>query len=105
MAKSQNNHLMGVWMPVSFIAQRGGGDKEVKRRKFCKYHLEWPALGRGCVNFCFLVAIHRTGSRCFPEQRHFGLTFRQRRRVPWGRPLCIDSILFVNKSSGKQRLK
>ena len=28
--KSQNNHLIGVWMPVSFIVQRGGGDEEVK---------------------------------------------------------------------------
>ena len=28
--KSQNNHLIGVWMPLSFIAQRGGGDEEVK---------------------------------------------------------------------------
>ena len=28
--KSQNNHLIGVWMPVSFIAQRGGGDEEVE---------------------------------------------------------------------------
>ena len=28
--KSQNNHLIGVWMPVSFIAQRWGGDGEVK---------------------------------------------------------------------------
>ena len=28
--KSQNNHLIGVWMPVSFIAQRGGGGEEVK---------------------------------------------------------------------------
>ena len=28
--KSQNNHLIGVWMPVSFIAQRQGGDEEVK---------------------------------------------------------------------------
>ena len=24
------NHLMRVWMPVSFIAERGGGDEEVK---------------------------------------------------------------------------
>ena len=24
------NHLNAVWMPVSFIAQRGGGDEEVK---------------------------------------------------------------------------
>ncbi len=28
--KSQNNHLIGVWMPVCFIAQRWGGDEEVK---------------------------------------------------------------------------
>ena len=28
---SPRNHLIGVWMPVSFIAQRGGGDEEVKR--------------------------------------------------------------------------
>ena len=46
-----------------------------------------------------------TGSRCFPEQRHFGLTFRQRGRVPPGRALCIHTILLVNKSSRKQRLK
>ena len=28
--KSRDNQLIGVWMPVSFIAQRGGGDEEVK---------------------------------------------------------------------------
>ena len=28
--KSQNSHLIGVWMPVSFIAQREGADEEVK---------------------------------------------------------------------------
>ena len=28
--KSQNNYVIGVWMPVSFIAQRGGGDEEVR---------------------------------------------------------------------------
>ena len=27
---SRKNHLIGVWMPVSFIEQRGGGDEEVK---------------------------------------------------------------------------
>ena len=26
---SPKNHLIGVWMPVSFIEQRGGGDEEV----------------------------------------------------------------------------
>ena len=28
--KSQNNHLIRVWMPISFIAQTGGRDEEVK---------------------------------------------------------------------------
>ena len=27
---SLKSHLIGVWMPVSFIAQRRGGDEEVK---------------------------------------------------------------------------
>ena len=39
------------------------------------------------------------------EQRHSGLIFRPRGRVPPGRLLCINSILLVNKSKGKQRLK
>ena len=28
--KSRNNHLIGVWMPVSFIEQGRGEDEEVK---------------------------------------------------------------------------
>ena len=28
---SQNNHLVEVWMPGSFIEQRGGGGSKVKR--------------------------------------------------------------------------
>ena len=28
---SQNNHLIGVWMPDSFIKQREGGGSKVKR--------------------------------------------------------------------------
>ena len=39
------------------------------------------------------------------EQRHSGLIFGQRGRVPPGRLLCINSILLMNKSKGKQRLK
>ena len=27
---SQNNHLIGIWMPVSIIEQRGCGGEEVK---------------------------------------------------------------------------
>ena len=65
------NHLNGVWMPVSFIAQRGGGDEEVKwkGRKFCWYLLEWPASVRGCVSFFFLAAFHRWAG--FPEAGHY----------------------------------
>ena len=37
---SQNNHLIGVWMPVSFIEQRwdgeGGEETKYKGRLFCK---------------------------------------------------------------------
>ena len=39
------------------------------------------------------------------EERHSGLIFRQRARVPPGSLLCINSILLVNKSKGQQRLK
>ena len=27
---SQNNHLIGVWMPVSLLEQRGGGGEKLK---------------------------------------------------------------------------
>ena len=30
MSQKKKNHLIGIWMPVSFIEQRGGGDEEVK---------------------------------------------------------------------------
>ena len=69
---SQSNHPAGVWMPGSFIEQGGGGGKEAKKKghKFCKYLLEWPASGRGCVNFFLPIAIHRwTGSGWFNIQQ------------------------------------
>ena len=40
---SQNNPLISIWVPISFIEQRGGGGEEV--HKSCKYLLEWPVLG------------------------------------------------------------
>ena len=91
------NHLMGVRMPVSFIAQRGAGDEEVKWKghKFCKCPLEWPASGRGCVNFFFLATIHRwAGSDCLP----LSWTIQAEGRVPWGRPLCMIIITKATKS-------
>ena len=46
---SQNKHLFRVWMPVSFIEHRRGGGEEVKLKRYCKYLLDWPVSGRGCV--------------------------------------------------------
>ena len=61
------------------------------------------SLGKRCANFFLPIAIHT--DRQVTAQKHFGLTFRQRVRVPHGRPLCMDSILLVNESNKKQRLK
>ena len=43
-------------MPVAFLEQRRGGDKEVKLKghKSSIIFLAWPAKGKGCVNFSFL---------------------------------------------------
>ena len=106
--KSQNNHLIGVWMSVSFIAQRERRWGSKVKRPLSFANITWNGQPRGgaVLISCFLQpSTGGTGSACFPEQRHFGLTFRQRGRVPRGRPLCIDSILLVNKSSGKQSFK
>ena len=39
------------------------------------------------------------------NKRHSGSVFRQRSRGPRGRPFHINSVVLVNKSNGKQRLK
>ena len=103
---SQNNHLTG-----------SGCHSSCK----CEWHsyshshrpfLEWPVSGRGCVDFFLPVAIHRwTGSQTkafwfnLQGSHRVGhdwsdLAVRQRGRVPWGRLLCMDSILSVNRSKG-----
>ena len=60
-----------------------------------EYDFTWRAGRPRSVNFFLSVAIHRwTG----PEQKQKG-------RVTWGRPLCMDSILLVNKSRGSKGSK
>lgn len=59
----------------------------------------------GCVNLFPLRVIHQwTGSGGFPQQRHFGLTFKQRGRVLQAGHY-IGSIIFLNKSNRNQRLE
>lgn len=63
---------------------RRRGGRQVKRPLILQISLECQPQ-RKCVYFSFLTAIHRwTGSGCFPEQRHFSLTFRQRAELSEG---------------------
>ena len=51
----------------------------------------WPALGNVLI-FSFLLPFtggQGQGVSLRAEQGHFSLTFRQRSRVPQGRPLCM----------------
>jgi len=44
---SQNNHLVGVWMPGSFMDQRWGEVRKQSKKAIssCKYPLKWQASG------------------------------------------------------------
>ena len=60
--------LLGSGCQILLYIRDGGrwGNK-VKRPLILQIFPKMAALGRGCVNFCFLAAIHRwTGSRCLP---------------------------------------
>ena len=61
---SQNNHLLGVWMPGPFIEQRWGEVKKqsLKSHQSSKYLLEWQAWGRRCVDLFFPATHWWTGS-------------------------------------------
>ena len=48
--------------------ERRGGRKVKRAISVAKHLLEWPASGRGCVNFFSLAAIHRWAG--FPEAAH-----------------------------------
>ena len=61
---SWNNHLIGVWMPVSLQNKDGGrwGNK-VKSALILQVFPRMTSLGKECANFFLPVAIHRwTGS-------------------------------------------
>ena len=96
----QNNHLIGVWMPDSFIGQRWGEvRKQIKSHQSCKHLLEWQASGRGCVNF-FLPAIYRwTGF----WTKHFSLTAWQRVKVLLSKPLWMIIITEAIKNKSKKQ--
>ena len=49
---SQNNHLLGVWMPGSFIGQREVRNQKGNQSR--KYLLEWPASPGGGLISSFL---------------------------------------------------
>ena len=78
---SQNNHLARVWMPVSFLGQRGGGVEEVKII-ILQISPGMASLkkGMGCVNL-----------------------FRQRGRVPWGRSFYM--IMITKEWKAKVKVK
>ena len=58
--------------------------------------------GRGCVSFFLSVVVHRWTESW---TKAGGLTYRQRGRVTWGRPLGINSILWVNNSDWEAKVK
>ena len=70
---SQNDHLVGVWLPGSFIEQRGGEVSKSEKPLILQLPPGMTSLRKGCVNFFFLE--QSTGGHSL-EQRHFGLTFR-----------------------------
>ena len=44
---SQNSHLIGVWMPGSFIEHRRGVGEEIKRPLILQISPEMASLGEG----------------------------------------------------------
>ena len=60
------NHLIGVWMPVSFIEQRGGGSKIKRPLSLAEYLLAWPASGQGCVSFFLQPVTGGPGQNSLP---------------------------------------
>ena len=83
----QNNHLIGVWMPDSFIDQRERSNEELKSKGRIKEMQRgrkekssvlqiiskgMPSLLKGCVNL-FYSQVGRDKLSPWAEQRHFSL--------------------------------
>ena len=78
---SQNNHLIGVWMPSSFVDQSlgwGQGNKVKKAIHLANISENGKPQAGGCVDFNFFPS--STGRQGF-EQRHFSITVRHRGRI------------------------
>ena len=93
------NHLIRVWMPDSFIEQRGRESEEIKLKR----HLSCKIEGDVFI-FSFLQSF--IGELCqiiflWAEHRHLSLIVRKRSRVPQGRLWCKTKT----NENNKQRLK
>ena len=88
---SANNHLVGVWMPGSFVDQRWGRWNKVKRSLISQVSPRMASLWLGTVLISSFLP--STGG-WVSEQRHFTFTVRQR-----GRILCVITITKATKET------
>ena len=95
---SQNNHLVRVWKPSSFMDQRWGRGEETKLKRplILQIYLRMASLRQGGMLISFFL--QSTGGQVY-EQRHFSLTVRKRGRILWGRTLWMIMITIQWKAS------
>ena len=77
---SQNNSLIGVWMPASFIEQRGEQTRKSSQKAIYLAKLERDVFISSFLQ-PFTSGQGQTVS-LWAEKSHFSLTFRQRSRIP-----------------------
>ena len=77
---SQNNNLIGVWMPGSFIEQRGKQARKSSQKAIYLGKLERDVFISSLLQ-PFTSGQGQTFS-LWAEKSHFSLTFRQRSRIP-----------------------
>lgn len=73
---SQNNHLLGIWLPDSLVEKNGGGAEEVKKKSHYLANLSWIGQSQGgdVLIFSFLQLVTGGQSQIISlwvEQRHF----------------------------------
>lgn len=56
---SQNNHLLGIWLPDSLVEKNGGGAEEVKKKSHYLANLSWIGQSQGgdVLIFSFLQLV------------------------------------------------
>ena len=123
--KPQNNHLIGVWMPDSFIDQRERSNEELKSKGRIKKEMQWgrkvkgssvlqniskgmPSLLKGCVNL-FYSQVGRDKLSPWAEQRHFSLqssrgagSFRQAIEYNYNNIIIIIIIIKASRKNSFQ---